>query len=502
MSTATQPWAAGRRGGLMVCGVTSDAGKTTVVAGLCRLLARAGVRVAPFKAQNMSLNSVVTRAGHEISRAQDFQAFAAGVDAEVAMNPVLLKPTTDHSSQLVVLGRPVEVLSAAEYHQCQADLLPVVLDALADLRARYDVVLLEGAGSPAELNLLDRDIANLRVALHAGVPALVVGDIDRGGVFAGLYGTVSLLPDAMRTLVRGFVINKLRGDPALLGDGCALLEARCGIPILGVLPWFERPLLDAEDSLALRASSPGRPPVADTVDVVVVALPRIANFTDVDPLRVEPGVELRFVDQTSSWGRPDLVIVPGTKATVDDLAWLRRRGLDQRLATSDATVLGICGGYQMMGRHLDDPVESRVGSVEGLGLLPVVTGFGPDKVIRRRAGRAWDAPVEGYQLHHGRVSPEGGEPFVVLDDDGSVAVDGVQCGARLGTTLHGLLDGDEFRAALLTEVAARAGKHFVPAGICFAAERAEHVDELADVLAAHLDLDAVARLVTEGCPPG
>ncbi len=500
MSTSTGPWSPGQRGGLMVCGVTSDAGKTTIVAGLCRLLARAGVRVAPFKAQNMSLNSVVTRAGHEISRAQDVQAFAAGVDADVAMNPVLLKPTSDRSSQLVVLGRPVEVLSAEAYHRRQPELLPVVLDALADLRARYDVVLLEGAGSPAEINLLEHDVANLTVALHAGVPALIVGDIDRGGVFAGLYGTVSLLPDAMRAAVRGFVINKLRGDATLLGDGCRVLEERCGVPTLGVIPFFEQPLLDAEDSLSLRASSSGRPPLADAVDVVVVALPRIANFTDLDPLRLEPGVRLRFVDEPSSWGRPDLVIVPGTKATVDDLAWLRARGLDELLATSDATVLGICGGYQMLGRYLDDTVESRVGPVGGLNLLPVATSFEDDKVTRRRTGRAWGAPVEGYQLHHGRVRPEGGDPFVVLDDDGRVEVDGVQSGSRLGTTLHGLLERDEFRAALLTEVATRAGKRFVPAGICFAAERAARVDALADLLAAHLDLETVGNLVAEGAP--
>ncbi|MPY94853.1 MAG: cobyric acid synthase, partial [Acidimicrobiia bacterium] len=433
------------RGGLMVCGTTSDSGKSTLVTGLCRLLARRGVSVAPFKAQNMSLNSMVTPSGHEIGRAQGVQAAAAGVQAEVAMNPILLKPTGERASQVVVLGRPTEVLSAAEYHERKPQLLGLVLDALADLRARFDVVLCEGAGSPAEINLLDHDIVNLRVASEAGLRALVVGDINLGGVFAALYGTVALLPDRYRALVGGFVINKLRGDPALLLDGCEQLRARCGVPTLGVLPWVGGLALDAEDSLALDAprapgggGAAGGGAVGDILDVAVVRFPRIANFTDLDPLTVEPGVHVRFVHDAAGLGRPDLVILPGTKATVADLAWLRERGLDAAVARSDAAVLGICGGYQVLGRVVEDDVESSAGQVAGLGLLPVATRFAPDKVTRLRSGEALGHAVHGYQVHHGRVAPEGGpgaEAFLTLEDG---AVDGVQRGSVFGTTLHGL----------------------------------------------------------------
>src|SRR5256714_2995567 len=288
----------------MVCGTASDVGKSAVVAGLCRLLARRGVRVAPFKAQNMALNSYVTRDGHEIGRAQGVQALAAGVEPEVAMNPILLKPTGERTSQVVVMGEPVAHLTAAEYHALKPELLALVLDALHDLRERFDVVVCEGAGSPAEINLLDHDIVNLRVAAATGIPAMVVGDIDRGGVFAALYGTVTLLPDELRPLVQGFVVNKLRGDPALLFDATADLERRCGVPTLGVLPYVHDVALDAEDSLALsgRRPSAGGPALADAIDVAVVRLPRISNFTDTDALAVEPGVGVRFVDHPHQVG--------------------------------------------------------------------------------------------------------------------------------------------------------------------------------------------------------
>ncbi len=483
----------------MVCGTGSDVGKTTLVAGLARLLTRRGLTVAPFKAQNMALNSVVTAAGHEISRAQAFQAAAAGVEAEVAMNPVLLKPTGEQTSQVVVAGRPVGEMTAAEYERHKPKLFPLVLDALADLRARHDVVLLEGAGSPTEINLLHNDLANLRLAEAAGIPAVVVGDIDRGGVFAALYGTVALLPDAHRRLVRAFIVNKLRGDPTLLGDAGAQLEARCGVPTIGVVPWVAAPPLDGEDSVGLLARS-GSPAsaVADALDVAVLALPRLANYTDLDPLWVEPGVQVRFVTDAASWGRPDLVIVPGSKATVDDLGWLRARGLADCLGRRDATVLGICGGYQLLGDRIEDPVESKAGVVDGLGLLPVETRFELDKVTRRRTGTALGLPVTGYQIHHGRVRPRGGDPFVVLDDNGDEVVDGVRFGACLGTTLHGVLDADEFRGRLLEDVAARSGKRFVPAGVSFEGERQARIDHFADVLGEHLDLGTVDRLLAGG----
>ncbi|MDQ6726805.1 MAG: cobyric acid synthase, partial [Actinomycetota bacterium] len=358
------------RGALMVCGTASDVGKSHVVAGLCRVLHRRGVRVAPFKAQNMANNSYVTPSGHEIGRAQGIQAVAAGAVPEVAMNPILLKPTGERTSQVVVMGRPLAHLDAAGYQAEKPRLFHVALDALADLRRRFDVVVIEGAGSPAEINLLHSDLVNLRLAAAAGVPAIVVGDIDRGGVFAALYGTVSLLPDDLRPLVRGFVVNKFRGDPALLAGGPAELERRCGVPTLGVLPYLHGVSLDAEDSLALPAAGNAPDAAGAALDVAVIRFPRLANFTDLDPLSVEAGVGVRFVDRPAALGRPDLVVLPGTKATVADLEWFRGRGLDRAVlacATRDrgAAVLGICGGYQMMGRTIVDDVESGRGRVEG-----------------------------------------------------------------------------------------------------------------------------------------
>jgi adenosylcobyric acid synthase len=487
------------RGALQVCGATSDAGKSTLVAGLCRAFARSGVSVAPFKAQNMSLNSVVTADGHEIGRAQGIQAIAAGVAPEVAMNPILLKPTGDRDSQVVLNGRPWRTLSAAEYHDVKLSLLPDVLDALADLRRRFDVVLCEGAGSPAEINLLDHDIVNLRIAHEARIPAIVVGDINPGGVFAALFGTVALLPDHLRRRVRGFVINKLRGDPALLGTGLDELTRRSGVPVLGVVPWLDSTGLDAEDSMALDAPRPmPGPAIADELDVAVIRLPRISNFTDLDPLAVEAGVRVRFVHDRSALGDPDLIVLPGSKATVDDLAWLRANGLATAIAASDATVLGICAGYQMLGCSIDDPIECRAGIVPGLALLPVTTRFHPDKLTVLRTGHVGADDVRGYQIHHGRVLPDGGDPFVLLTAGDDETVDGVSVGARFGTTLHGLFEADAFRRTFLTAAAGRRGKRFVSAGASFEAVRQQALDDLADALEAHLDMAALAALIAEG----
>lgn len=499
----------GLRGGLMVCGTTSDAGKSTIVAALCRLLARNGVRVAPFKAQNMSLNSAVTIDGAEIGRAQALQAAAAGVEPEAAMNPVLLKPTGERASQVVVMGRPLATMSASDYHARKLELLPTVLDALASLRQRYDVVLCEGAGSPTEINLLDRDIVNLRVAADAGLPSIVVGDINPGGVYAALYGTVALLPERLRATVRGLVINKLRGDPALLGDGNAQLEALLGIPVLGVIPWLDGTALDSEDSLAL--DRPPRQPVAGTddrassvvpLDVAVIRLPRISNFTDVDPLLVEPGVAVRFVTSADELGDPDLIVLPGSKATISDLAWLRASGLADAIVGSGerTTVLGICAGLQMLGDSIADPdgVESAAGTVAGLGLLPVRTEFGAEKVTRRCRGAALGEPLTGYQIHHGRVTTEG-TPLALLDSvDGSprgAVADGAVDGRVLGTTVHGLFESDTLRTVLLAGVAARRGTRFAASGVQFERLRQQRLDELADVVAAALDLDALLTII-------
>jgi adenosylcobyric acid synthase len=490
----------------MVCGATSNAGKSTIVAGLCRHYARRGLRVAPFKAQNVSNNSAVTTSGHEIARAQAWQAMAAGVDAEVAMNPVLLKPTGPSRSQVVVMGRPIGTMTAAEYHRQKPELLDTVLTALADLRKRYDVVILEGAGSPAEINLLDADIVNLRVAHEAGLPAIVVGDIDLGGVFASLFGTVALLPDDYRRRVRGFVINKLRGDPSLLFDGTTQLEQRSGVPTLGVLPWLDGPEIDSEDSLALDRpiGAPSREdPDADLtepLDVAVVRLPRIANFTDIDPLRIEPGVRLRWVDDARSVGQPDLLIIPGSKATVSDLAWLRSRGLDKAVAAMGGTVLGICAGYQMLGRSIIDPdgIESAELVVEGLGLLDAATTFRPEKVTRLQDGELFGRPTSGYQLHHGTVKAAG-VPLVCLDDGSGDGITGAtpNGGVVWGTTLHGLLESDAARAALLGLVGRQAGKP-VRHGGSFEDARQWRIDHFTHAVETHLDIEAMDRIVTEG----
>jgi len=496
----------------MVCGTASDVGKSHFTSGLCRLLARKGVKVAPFKAQNMALNSFVTSSGHEIGRAQATQALAAGVEPEVAMNPILLKPTSDRTSQVVVRGQPWAHLSAAEYHGRKPELLRLVLDDLADLRSRFDVVVCEGAGSPAEINLLDHDIVNLRIAFEAVLPAIVLGDIDRGGVFAALFGTVALLPERYRSLVKGFVVNKLRGDPALLLDGCAQLEAACGVPTLGVLPWLGGLGLDAEDSLALNGArlTAGREAILDSLDVAVVAVPHLSNVTDVDPLCIEPGVGVRLVNDPAGLGDPDLVILPGSKSTVADLAWLRGRGFGRALRKlverdEPSLILGICGGYQQLSQSIvDDGVESPEGPAEvaGLGLLGVTTCFAPTKVVRQRRGTAMGQPVEGYEIHHGRVERDAATPaWVHLDDaagsEGEGAVEPEMANV-LGTSLHGIFDSDSFRATFLAEVGRRREKTFVPAGASFSEAREAQVDRLADLLEAHVDLDRLFALIEAG----
>ena len=395
----------------MVCGTTSDAGKSTLTAGLCRLLARRGVSVAPFKGQNMSLNAMVTRQGGEMGRAQWLQAVAAGAEPEVAMNPVLLKPTGERTSQVIVLGRPAGEHEAAGYHAGKERLVEVVDGALDSLRRRFDVVVCEGAGSPAEINLLEHDIVNLGLATRAGMPAILVGDIERGGVFAHLFGTVAVLPDELAAAVRGFVINRFRGDPDLLGNGPTQLEARTGVPTLGVLPFLPGLELDAEDALAVPRTWVAAP--SGALDVAAILLPRLSNFTDLDPLVAEPGVHLRWVGRAAELGQPDLVVLPGTRATVSDLASLHERGLVGAISAlrdgpSPPVVLGLCGGFQMLGSAIEDPegIEST-GPAEGLGWLPVrhrvrlrqgdpAGGRGRDRIRRgRRRLRDQARPPEG-----------------------------------------------------------------------------------------------------------
>jgi adenosylcobyric acid synthase len=495
------------KGGLLVCGTTSDAGKSFVVAGLCRLLARRGLKVAPFKAQNMALNSSVTADGCEIGHAQWIQAVAAGVEPEAAMNPILLKPTGDRTSQMIVLGHPAGTLTTSAYHETKDELALTVLGALADLRARFDVVVCEGAGSPAEINLLDHDLVNLPLADAAGLPAIVVGDIDRGGVFAALYGTVALLPDHLRSRVEAFVVNKLRGDPALLEGAFDDLERRCGVPTLGVLPYLPGLDLDAEDSLALDRVDPEPPEDidGDVLDVAVIRWPRVENAGDVDPLRLEPGVRVRWVRSVADLGRPDLVVLPGSKSTRADLAWFRRTGLADAVEYADATVVAVCAGLQMAGGPIDDPegIEGPPGFDKGMDWLPVSTTFERSKVLDRPAGSAVAGPgaghrVDGFRIYHGRVSAEAEATPWLVSEAGEVL--GWHAGWLSGTTLHGVFEDDGFRSALLLRAARRTGKHWVPGEIGFAEARESRLDAIADLIENHVDMARLDRIIAKGAP--
>jgi len=450
----------------------------------------------------MSLNSFVTLDGAEIGRAQAMQAAAAGIEPAADMNPVLLKPGSDRRSQVVVLGHPEAEADAVGYRSHAPRLRQVALDSLARLRDAYDVVICEGAGSPAEINLRDTDVANMGLARAAGLPVIVAGDIDRGGVFAAMYGTLALLAPEDQALICGFVINKFRGAPELLDSGLAMLRRLTGRPVYGVLPWQEGLWLDAEDSLSLASRDVEPSPFGshDFLRVAVVRLPRISNFTDVDALAAEPGVLVRFAASPADLADADLVVLPGSRATVADLAWLRDRGLAAAVAErarASRPVLGICGGYQMLAGQIDDPVESGLGPVDGLGLLPVRVRFGPEKILGRPRGRALGTPVAGYEIHHGVAeitdpADQGTEPFL----------DGCRRGAVWGTSWHGALENDEFRRAFLAEVAALAGRDFTPApGTSFAAVREARLDILADLVSRHLDTAALSHLIENGPTP-
>jgi adenosylcobyric acid synthase len=478
---------------VLVAGTTSDAGKSVVTAGICRWLARQGVRVAPYKAQNMSLNSYVTADGAEIGRAQAMQAQACGLEPVADMNPILLKPGSDRRSQVVLMGTPVADVDAMEYSALKDLLRTTALEALGRLREQYDVVVCEGAGSPAEINLRRGDIANMGLARAANLPVIVVGDIDRGGVFAAFYGTVGLLDAADQSHVAGFVVNKFRGAKELLEPGLDMIRELTGRPVYGVLPWLDGLWLDVEDSLALdnRQVAVRGPYGRQTLRVAVVRLPRISNFTDVDALAAEPGVVVRFATDPVELDDADLVVLPGSRATVRDLAWLRETGLAAAVRARKGPVLGICGGFQMLADEIVDEVESGAGRVEGLGILPVRVTFGREKRLARPEGTAYGQPVRAYEIHHGVATVEGGEPFL----------DGCRVGDVWGTTWHGVLENDGFRRAFLADVAARAGRDFVPdPATDFAGLREQRLDALGDLVERHLDTDALLRLIEQGPP--
>ncbi len=452
---------------LMVQGSSSSVGKSFVVAALCRIFARSGIRVVPFKAQNMSNNAAVCADGSEIGRAQAVQAAAAGVAPTAWMNPILLKPEADSRSQVIVAGRPWGTLEARAYSRRREEFWPVVTHSLDHLRSEYDLVIIEGAGSPAELNLRHGDIVNMAVARFCDAPVLLVGDIDRGGIFAQLLGTLSLL-DEDRQCVRGLIVNKFRGDLSLFESGRAILEQRGGIPVLGVVPWIATLHLPEEDGQALETVRRRRASL-DQIDIAIIQLPRIANFDDFDPLVVEAGVGVRFVKSLDQLGHPAAIIIPGTKSTAADLKWLRVCGLAERivkLGRQGTAVVGICGGYQMLGTQILDPdgVESESTEITGLGLLPHKTVFAPTKVTHlvraevqddRHCSGCRGQAVSGYEIHMGhtlsergwlKLSERGGIPVSVVD--GCVSDDG-----RIwGCYLHGLFANSIFRRAWLNSL--------------------------------------------------
>ena len=485
-------------GALLIAGTSSDAGKSMVVAGLCRLLARKGIRVAPFKAQNMSNNSAVTVDGGEIGRAQAMQARAAGLAPSVRFNPILLKPGSDRTSQLVVRGRVSGSVGAADYFTHRARLAEVVHAELASLRAEFDVVLCEGAGSLAEINLRATDLANMGLARAAELPVVLVGDIDRGGLLAHLFGTVAVLEPDDQRLIAGFLVNKFRGDPALLAPGLEQLAELTGRPTYGVVPFADQLWLDAEDSLSVqphRIVGEPQPPRGDAwLKVAAIRLPRISNSTDVEALACEPGVLVRWVTDPADLPDVDVVVLPGSKSTVADLGWLRESGLAEGIvghANAGRAVLGVCGGFQMLCRVIDDPVESGAGVTEGLGLLDADIVFDPDKVLK-----LMDAPLHGYEIHHGRVVRHAEQDWL-----GSGRPVGIRRGAVFGTHWHGLLDNDDVRRAWLTEVGAGRPGFVVADDVDVTLARDRQLDVMADLLAAHLDVDAVMDLLDNGPPP-
>ena len=494
---------------IMVQGTSSHVGKSVLATALCRIFAQDGFQVALFKAQNMSLNSYATPDGGEIGRSQAVQAAAAMTAPKVEMNPVLLKPEGGSRSQLEVMGQPQAVASARDYHSLKPAIWETVTSALGRLRTDYDVIVIEGAGSPAEINLKQHDIVNMRVALHADAPVLLVGDIDRGGVFAHLVGTMVLLKPEERALVKAHVINKFRGDLSLLAPGLDLLEARTGVPVAGVIPHYSDIHIPEEDSLGL---APGlRSDDEPAVDVAVMRLPHIANFDDFDPLRQEPAVRVRYVGRAEEFGSPDIVVIPGSKTTVADLDWLRAQGLTERILAFRRTgtpVIGICAGYQMLGVKLLDPdgVESPRAETQGLGLLQTSTTFLRNKSTHQVAGRVVKGrgllsgcngeEVTAYEIHMGVASGESvSHPFVVesrsgrrvdlpdgaLDDEGLV----------LGTYLHGLFHNRAVRRSILEYVAKRKGATLPTAGENID-PNAEY-DKLATLVRGRLDMDMVYR---------
>ena len=500
---------------IMVLGTTSDAGKSFVAAALCRIFAQDGYKVAPFKSQNMALNSYITAEGLEMGRAQVMQAEAAGIEPSVLMNPVLLKPTGDTGSQVIVLGEVRGDMPARDYYAFKDQLRPTIKQAYDTLAEQNDIIVLEGAGSPAEINLKQNDFVNCGMAAMAGAPIILVGDIDRGGVFASLYGTIKLLEPEEQAMVKGTVINRFRGDVSLLENGLDMLENLTDTPVVGVIPYMHVDI-DDEDSLSGRLSA--TTPTAGMVDVAVIGLPHISNFTDFNPLGRFPGVAVRYVYKPEQLGAPDFLVVPGSKNTMGDLAWVRKVGLDQAIRVYAATgrpVLGVCGGYQILGRSIADPDNTEGGgTAEGLGLLPVHTVFQGAKTrtrVKATTGTFGNVltplsgtTLDGYEIHMGVSTIEEGSgavPFATLEyEDGRPsAQDGCVCGNVMGTYCHGLMEEGSFPfelARMLCEARGLSTDGFPTES--FRAYKNRQYDQLAQTVRESLDMDAIYRIVKEG----
>ncbi|MCC2254457.1 cobyric acid synthase [Ruminococcus sp. CLA-AA-H200] len=500
---------------IMIQGTMSNVGKSILTGGLCRVLCQNGIKAAPFKSQNMALNSYITREGLEMGRAQVMQAEAAGIEPEVCMNPILLKPTNDMGSQVIVNGKPEGVMSAAEYYRRKKEYIPAVMEAYEKLSARYDVIVIEGAGSPAEINLKQDDIVNMGMAKMADAPVLLAGDIDRGGVFAQIAGTVMLLDETERRRIKGTIINKFRGDISILRPGLSMLEERTGIPVLGVVPYFYLDI-DEEDSLTDRFRKKS---IAGLVDIAVIRLPRISNFTDFAPLESLEEVSVRYITSTDEFGEPDAVILPGSKNTIQDLLWMRQNGFEAKLlrfADSGGLVFGICGGYQMLGQEISDPGGTeQKGTVKGLGLLPVRTVFCPEKRRTRVEGNFLfpegmlkdmaGVPFYGYEIHMGKsVLEEDARPLTLIQEEGAggnggAYPDGSFQGNVYGCYVHGIFDAPEtaegFLAALLKK------KGYAASGIRardWKAYKEEQYDRLADIIRRSMDMKTICEIIEKG----
>ena len=488
---------------IMFQGTCSNAGKSVLTAALCRILLQDGLRVAPFKAQNMSLNSYVTRSGGEMGRAQVVQAQACRIDPDIRMNPVLLKPNSDTGSQVIVLGKPIGNMDFWEYTRDRTPPFSAAKEAFDSLAAEYDAIVMEGAGSPGEVNLKQRDIVNMNMALYAGAPVLIVGDIDRGGVYASFIGTMEVLSERERALVKGFVVNRFRGQEAFLAQAHEYVLRHTGRPVLGVVPYLRDLGLPEEDSVSFKDGLiEERIPAGEHVEIAVIDLAHISNFTDFDPFRIEPDVRLRVVRHPGELNTPDVVILPGSKNVIGDLAGLQESGMAEKiikLARGGKTeIVGICGGLQILGAELSDPlgIESAPGrSLRGLGLLPVRTALAREKTLTRVAARHADSgcDVQGYEIHHG-LTDGGHLAPLIRREDGETVGFGADGGLTWGTYLHGIFDADGFRRWFIDRLRVRRG--LVPLGRIAAAYDLEPAFErLASVVRRSLNMDKIYKMM-------